>query len=173
MAGSEDPLSGSEDPRGPTEETAVALAEHAQALADGIEAVLDKWVVRCVVQLVTAWSGSVDPEVRSAAKEAGERCRLEVGSEVRTLLLADIDAQRGTPLAILRRAVSYPTEVLAGAGVPHVVRDSFAERMFPDDVYGLAPASFSDVDPSLSELGITWGAAKAFEHKRRHRSPRA
>ena len=166
-------MSGSEDSGDPTEQTAVAVAEHALALADGIEAVLDKWVARCVVELVTAWSGSVDPEVRAAAEEAGERCRVEVGAEVRTLLLTDIDAQRGTPLAILRRAVSYPTEVLASAGVPHVVRDSFAERMFPDDVYGLAPASFSDVDPSLSELGITWGAAKAFEHKRRHRGPRS
>ena len=166
-------MSASDDPRRLTDPSAVAMDEHALALANGIEAVLGKWVVRCVVELVTAWSGSVDPEVRAAAEEAGERCRVEVGSEVRTLLLTDIDAQRGTPLAILRRAVSYPTEVLAGAGVPHVVRDSFAERMFPDDVYGLAPASFSDVDPSLSELGITWGAAKAFEHKRRHRSPRS
>ena len=166
-------MSASDDPRRLTDPSAVAIDAHALALADGIEAVLGKWVVRCVVELMTAWSGSVDPEVRAAAEEAGERCRVEVGSEVRTLLLTDIDAQRGTPLAILRRAVSYPTEVLAGAGVPHVVRDSFAERMFPDDVYGLAPASFSDVDPSLSELGITWGAAKAFEHKRRHRSPRS
>ncbi|MBO0748495.1 MAG: hypothetical protein J2O47_09085, partial [Acidimicrobiaceae bacterium] len=102
-----------------------------------------------------------------------ERCRAEVGSEVRTLLLRDIDAQADTPLTIVRRAVSYPTAVLADAGVPHVVRDSFAERVFPDDVYGLAPASFTDVDPSLGELGIAWGAAKAFEHKRRHRRPGA
>lgn len=146
-----------------------ALTDRAQALADGVEVVLDKWVVRCVVDLMTAWRGSVDPEVAAAAEEAGQRCRVEVGSEVRTLLLADIDAQRATPLTILRRAVSYPTAVLADAGVPHVVRDQFAERVFPDDVYGLAPASLADVDPSLGELGIAWGAAKAFEHKRRHR----
>lgn len=155
-----------------TEDPELALADHAQALADGIEGVLDKWVVGCVVDRVTAWRGSVDPELRAAAHEAGQRCRDEVGPEVRGLLLADIDAQSGTPLTILRRAVSYPTEVLAGAGVPHVVRDGFAERMFPDDVYGLAPASLADIDPSLGELGIAWGAAKAFEHRRRHRNPR-
>lgn len=145
------------------------VAPHAEALADGIEAVLEGWVVRCVVDLVTAWQGTVPAEVRAAAEEAGRRCRVEAGGAVRALLAADIDAQRGTPLAILRRAVSYPSEVLAAAGVPGVVRDDFAERSFPDDVYGLTPANFADVDPSLSELGISWGAAKAFEHMRRHR----
>lgn len=157
------------EPEDPSE----ALARYAEALADGIEAVLDKWVVRCVVDLVTAWRGYVHSEIRAAAAEAGERCRAEVGSQVRTLLLADIDAQRGTPLSVLRRAVSYPTAVLVDAGVPPVVRDSFAERVFPDDVYGLAPASYADVDPSLGDLGIAWGAAKAFEHRRRHRHPGA
>lgn len=149
------------------------LADHAQALADAIEGVLDKWVVRCVVDLVTAWRGSVDPEVREAAERAGERCRAEVGAEMRALLESDVDAQTATPLVILRRAVSYPTAVLADAGVPEVVRDGFAERMFPDDVYGLAPATLAEVDPSLAEPGIAWGAAKAFEHRRRHRPPDA
>lgn len=149
------------------------LADHAQALAEGIEEVLDKWVVRCVVDLAIAWRGAADTEIRAAAEAAGQRCRAEVGPEVRALLLSDIDTQRATPLTILRRAVSYPTAVLADAGVPPVARDPFAERMFPDDVYGLAPASFADVDPSLGELGIAWGAAKAFEHRRRHRRPGA
>jgi hypothetical protein len=145
------------------------IADYAAALADGIDAVLATWVVGCVTSLMQAWSGDVPPDVLLAAKEAGQRCREEAGGEIRALLEADIDAQRGTPLALLRRAVRYPTAVLAAAGVPSVVRDAFAERAFPDDPYGLAPASFADLDPSLAEPGIAWGAAKAFEHMRRHK----
>jgi hypothetical protein len=145
------------------------IADYAAALADGIDAVLATWVVGCVTRLMWAWSGTVPPDVLLAAEEAGQRCRDETGAQIRALLEADIDAQRGTPLALLRRAVRYPTEVLAAAGVPHVVRDAFVERAFPDDPYGLAPASLADLDPSLSEPGIAWGAAKAFEHMHRHR----
>jgi hypothetical protein len=51
-----------------------------------------------------------------------------------------------------------------------VERDSFVERAFPEDAYGLAPASFGDLTPELQDAGLAWGAAKAFEHKRRHQS---
>jgi hypothetical protein len=159
-----EPGPGAQDP-----DPELKVADYAAALADGIDAVLAVWVVRGVTRLMQAWSGQVPPDVLRAAEEAGQRCRHETGGEIRALLSADIDAQRGTPLALLRQAVRYPTAVLAAAGVPHVVRDAFAERAFPDDPYGLAPASFADVDPSLSELGIAWGAAKAFEHMRRHK----
>ena len=72
-----------------------------------------------------------------------------------------MDEQRTGPLAVIRTAVRYPTEVLAAAGVGPVQRDEFAERSFPDDVYDLAPASFADLDPALHEPGLVWGAAKA------------
>jgi hypothetical protein len=49
-----------------------------------------------------------------------------------------------------------------------VDRDSVSEEMFPDDPYGLTPASLADIDPALQELGLRWGAAKAWTHKRRH-----
>jgi hypothetical protein len=85
------------------------------------------------------------------------------------LLEADIDEQSTTPLAILRAGmVRYPTEVLHDAGVPPVVRDEFVEEVFPDDTYDLAPVAFTELDPYLGDIGIAWGAAKAFEHKRRH-----
>ena len=77
------------------------------------------------------------------------------------LLATDVDEQRANPLAVLRSAVRYPTAVLAAAGVPPVVRSEFDERAFPDDVYGLAPATWADLDPALQERGIVWGAAKA------------
>ena len=88
---------------------------------------------------------------------------------MRALLAADIDDQHTTPLSLLRGAVRYPTAVLSAAGVPPVRRDEQQERLFPDDLYDLAPATFADVDPALAEVGMAWGAAKAFEHLQRHK----
>jgi hypothetical protein len=147
----------------------VGVAGYATALADGIEAALPGWVENRVAAIMTAWEGSVAPDVASAAAAAGREAAAAVGPAVRALLEADIDAQGTTPLAIVRRsAVRFPTEVLAAAGVPPVVRDEAAEELFPDDAYDLVPASFADLSPDLAELGLYWGAAKAFEHKRRH-----
>ncbi|MEZ5138517.1 MAG: hypothetical protein R2711_07040 [Acidimicrobiales bacterium] len=89
---------------------------------------------------------------------------------MRALLAADVDAQAQGPLALVREAVRHPTAVLAAAGVGPVVRDEFDERAFPDDVYGLAPAAFADLDPALGELGLVWGAAKAHVVLRRRRA---
>lgn len=142
-----------------------ALAAHAVALADAIDAVLPGWVERCVRSRLTTSTAAVD----AATTDAGQRARADVGAAVRELLLRDVDDQRGNPLALLRGAVRYPTEVLLAAGAPVVERDKFSRERFPDDVFDLTPTNWSDVDPSLQELGIRWGAAKAFVHKQRHR----
>ena len=147
-----------------------SIETHAVALADGIEEALPKWVVRCVNVVVTAWAGEVPEVVAEAAESSGQQARDDVGTFVRALLLSNIDDQRTTPLALLRSAVKYPTRVIREAGVPPVERDRFSVEAFPDDDYDLSPTSFADVDPALAELGIRWGAAKAFEHKRRHRT---
>jgi hypothetical protein len=145
------------------------IGDYANALADGIEQAVPDWVERSVADIVTAWAGAVPDDVAAAARSAGQRARAEVGPRIRALLMADIDDQSTTPLAILRAgAVRYPTEVLQAAGVPPVVRDDFAEEAFPDDTYDLVPASLTDLDPELGDVAIAWGAAKAFEHKRRH-----
>jgi hypothetical protein len=81
----------------------------------------------------------------------------------------DVDAQASTPLSVLRAAVAAPTAVLRDAGVPPVARDRFAEERFPDDTYGLVPASVAAVDPALTDVALRWGAAKAMAHRRRHR----
>ena len=147
------------------------MEEYARALADGIEAALPRWVEDCVQRIMTAWVGSVPTDVADAASEAGRRAQESVAPQVRQLLEADIDDQATTPLAILRAAaVPYPTGVLREAGVPPMQRDEMAERLFPDDVYDLTPASFADLGPELRDVGLAWGAAKAFEHKRRHAS---
>ncbi len=147
----------------------VDVASYAGALADGIERALPGWVQRSVAEVMTAWAGTVAPDVAAAAEAAGHQAAATVGPRVRALLEADIDEQRTTPLAILRAAaVRFPTEVLAAAGVAPVVRDQAAEELFPDDTYDLVPASFAEIGPELADLGLYWGAAKAFEHKQRH-----
>jgi hypothetical protein len=144
---------------------------HATALAEAVEVALPGWVERSVARIMAAWQGDpvdADAGVMAAAREAGRRAAAEVGADLRRLLEADIDEQWTTPLSLLRAAVRYPTEVLAGAGVPPVERDPFRERLEPGDLYDLSPASFADVDPALAEPGMVWGAAKALAHRRRH-----
>ena len=142
---------------------AAALAGYATALADGIDAAIGPWVVAAVERR------SAGRDLRGAAATAAQRAQEEVGSAVRALLARDVDAQATTPLALVRGAVRYPTEVLAAAGVPPVDRDPVAAEGFPDDVYDLTPGSLADLDPDLVEAGITWGAAKAHTVLRRRR----
>jgi hypothetical protein len=148
---------------------AQALAEHAGRLADGVEAALPGWVERVVVSTWRAWqaaaTGTEAPPppagLLAAARAAGREAQRDVAPRVRSLLRTDVDEQRTGPLAIVRSAVVYPTGVLAAAGVPRVVRDEHAERLFPVDVYDLTPGAFADLDPGLQEPGLAWGAAKA------------
>ena len=142
----------------------------ARELLEGVDAALAPWVERCVVRLVEVWTGAPPPAaVRVDAAEAGAAARDEVMPQLLRLLARDVDDQRDTPLAIVRRAVVYPAAVLRRAGVPPVERDAFAEQQFPHDDYDLTPASFADLDPDLADVGLRWAAAKAWEHKRRHR----
>jgi hypothetical protein len=144
--------------------------EHGAALADAIEDVLPGWVERTVASVLVTAGVEADESVRADAVEAGERARGEVGAAVRALLALDIDEQRSTPLSLLREAVRFPTDVLRRAGVAPVgERDDVRVRLFPDDVYDLSPAAFADVDSRLTEPGLVWGAAKAYEHLRRHK----
>jgi len=146
--------------------------EYAAALVEAIEELLPTWVERSVTTVLEAAGAAVGDGVRAEAADAGRRAAAEVGAAVRALLSADIDEQRSNPLSLLRDAVRYPTEVLRRAGavpVPVGERDDVKVRLFPDDVYDLSPATFADIDPRLTEPGLVWGAAKAYEHLRRHK----
>lgn len=149
--------------------SAEELQRYATALADAIEAALPVWVVRSVRIKMADWAGEVSEQVARASDEAATRAVAEVMPVLRQLLERDIDEQWTTPLALVRQAVRYPTAVLVAAGVPASERDEFSQRSFPNDPYDLSPAALADVDPDLNDAAIAWGAAKAFEHKRRHR----
>lgn len=149
---------------------AAAFAAYGTRLADGIDAALPGWVERSVERLLVAWSGAADAGVMAEARRAGLAAQADVSPQVRALLALDVDAQRATPLALVRTAVRYPTAVLRAAGVPAVQRDAVAEQQHPDDLYDLTPATFGDLDPALHDPGLEWGAAKAHLHLSRHRA---
>lgn len=148
-----------------------ALAGYAEALAEAVEVALPGWVQRAVAQRWAEAHGGAEPPpaVSDAARHAAEAARDEVGPALRALLALDVEAQPTGPLDVIRRAVVHPTGVLAGAGVPSVERDEHARRIFPDDAYDLAPGTFGDLDPSVHEPGLVWGAAKAHVVLRRRK----
>lgn len=152
------------------------LAESAASLGARLAEVVPAWVAREVARIIDAWDATgpapgVDhAAVRTEALEAGRRAQEEVAGRLYALLSSDLAAQSSTPLEIVRAAVTYPTAVLRHARVPAVVRDAFDESRFPDDIYGLTPASLGAVDESLVDPARAWGAAKAMAHKARHRT---
>jgi hypothetical protein len=156
---------------GPSPEDLEALARYAAELADGVQAALPSWVERSVERIhVERLMRRPPAEVREAASRAGLAAAADIGLRVHALLALDIDEQRTGPLALVRLAVPYPTEVLRDAGVPPAARDEFAVRQFPDDDYDLSPTSFAELDPDLHEPGLVWGAAKAHVHLARRRA---
>jgi hypothetical protein len=145
------------------DEMLAALGIH---LAEEISTAMPGWVERCVTRVLPDAAGS--ESLASATAEAGSRAATEVGERLRSLLGRDVDEQWTTPLAVLREAVLYPTAVLQSAGAPPVGRDQYSSERFPDDVYGLTPASIAAVAIELGPIALAWGAAKAMAHRIRH-----
>jgi hypothetical protein len=115
--------------------------------------------------LLDAW-GRATADTRalaeSRADDAGADAARRIVAELRALFAVDPERQQATPLQIVRTVYREPTEVLAAAGVPPIVRDEFDERAWPDDVYGLVPGTLGDLgDPDLAPLHLAWGMAKA------------
>jgi hypothetical protein len=159
-------------PDDPSDEArALALLHEADdAIVEAVEREVPGWVERGVARILDAWGeidgpGGLDPDARARADRdavtAGEAARTRVVAELRALFAVDPEQQRATPLQVVRTAHREPTALLASLGVPHVVRDEFDERSFPDDVYGLTPHTLGDLgDRDLGPLHLAWGMAK-------------
>ncbi|HXW34597.1 MAG TPA: hypothetical protein VEJ87_08450 [Acidimicrobiales bacterium] len=131
------------------------------------------WIERSVTDVAQAWGGlepGTESELLHEAAKLGANVAREVESALEALALSDVDSQTTTPLSVVRAATAAPTALLRAVGVPPIERDVFSIERFPDDIYGLVPPSLGAIDPSLNELAITWGAAKAAVHRRRHGS---
>lgn len=152
------------------DEDRARLAEHATALITAVEHALQPWIQGAVD---ARYPGPVPAEVNARVEATAAAAVADIGERLRTLLALDIDEQWTNPLAIIRGAVSYPTAILADAGVAPIDRDVHDVRLHPDDVYGLSPAAFEDLGPDVREPGLMWGAAKAHVHLRRRREGEA
>jgi hypothetical protein len=145
---------------------ALALLQQAgDAIAAGVDAALPSYLEAGAGRVLDAWA-RLDSETRRAADAelhaAAGTAAARVVHELRALFAADAAEQRSTPLQIVRSAVREPTAVLAAHGIPPVMRDEFAERSWPHDVYGLAPNTLDDLGvDGLGPLHLAWGMAKA------------
>ncbi len=110
---------------------------------------------------VAALTDEIDAMVAATAHE--------VVASLEELVELDVDEQTANPLQVLRAAVVAPTALLRAKGVAARPADPFLVERFPDDVYGIGPAAWSDVDPELHEPGMIWGAWKAMTILRRRR----
>lgn len=82
-------------------------------------------------------------------------------ADLDALFDTDVDAQRTNPLAVIRQHLNVVTTILDDLGASVAQRDPFDERIAPNDRYAVGPATWADVDASLSEPGLVWGAWKA------------
>jgi hypothetical protein len=145
----------------------VQLPEHAAGLLTAAEEVTAPWLRR--VTRAAAVRGGADPTAWNDLDEVVDRTSADLLAAFERLLAIDVDEQRNNPLALFRAATLAPTRVLREHGVPEPSADRFAADHFPDDPYGLGPATWSDVDERLHTPGLMWGAWKASEILRRRR----
>lgn len=137
--------------------TEAQLPEPAVALLDAARATVPDWLRRVTEDACRR--GGVDPgSFGDDLATAVDGAAGEALDGLAALLATDVDRQRTTPLSILRDAATVATELLRARGV---TPSASSGRGHPDDPYDLGPASWADVDASLHEPGLVWGAWKA------------
>lgn len=135
-----------------------------EEILDRVTKALPTWVVGEVGRIAHAWADAAGTAVEweAASHAAAAAVSSRVGAELRALFASAPEAMRRTPLEVVRTAVDEPTAVLVALGIPPIDRDEFATRSWPDDGYGLTPATLADLgDPDLGPLLLAWGMAKA------------
>ncbi len=128
------------------------------------------WVRRGVVAVAGAQQLPLPENFEDLIEDAGARAARYVEAHLGELLEADIDRQQTTPLAVIRDAVRFPVEVLHQLGATQVHRLDMERWAFPNDPFGLTPASLADLDETVHHAGLVWGATKAGLHLQRRRA---
>lgn len=159
-------MTGDDDDR---ERGRALMDQAATAIVDGVERLGAQWVVRTILDA----AGPAAAGLTDEARRAGEAAAARVVGQLREVFAAAPEQQRSTPLEIVRTLRYEATAVLADAGIPAAVRDSFEARSFPDDVYGIVPRSLADLgDDELGPLLLAWGMGKTLALRGSDRSPR-
>ncbi len=145
------------------------------ALADAVRAVMPEFVVRVVQERISPFATAIETTAAFASISAqltklGETIASSVDQVLRAFLSSDVDAQRTTPLTIIRDHMVPVTEFLRSVECTQATRDPFDESAFPNDVFAVGPHSWADLGEEVHEVGLRWGAAKAMAHRQRHRS---
>jgi hypothetical protein len=158
----------SDDPDAAEARGVALMSESGTAIVAGVEANATRFVFARSVAVLDAWSAAGGAIIgdRSQAtaqlQEAAKAAQRHVTTDLRALLERDPAEQARTPLEIVRELRREPTEVLTTIGVGAITRDPFEERALPDDPYGLAPRTLSDLgDDDLGPLQLAWGLGKA------------
>lgn len=135
-----------------------AATDPGAVLLETARRVVPGWLRR--ISIEAGRRGGVDAaQLESRIDAVVERASGDLLERLADLLGTDVDEQRTTPLTLLRSSVREPTQLLHELGA--VPPSPSADDRFPADVFRLGPATWSDVDPSLHEPGIAWGAWKA------------
>lgn len=129
------------------------------ALLDAARQVAPAWLRRITTQALVV--GGFDPaDATPALDRMVDAASADLLARLGELLATDVDRQRTTPLSLFREAVTAATTFLREHDVPAPGPDPGAAGAV-DDVYRLGPATWSDIDPTLHEPGLRWGAWKA------------
>ena len=112
-------------------------------------------------------------EIEGRARDAGARAAASITPSLYSRLLGrETSTRSGRPRsALVRSLVVSPARCLPTPEFRRCERDTFETDRFPDDHYGLVPASLSVLGEEVGDLAIAWGAQKALAHRRRHSPP--
>ena len=144
--------------------TGLLVMRVAIAVPDWVRRSVERGVANAIVRVGPYWS--IEPEKWQAldrgAELAGWEAAEEVEKKVSTLLAAVEDLRPVTPrvLDALQEAVIYPAGVLRDARIPKARRDRSAMKLFPNDVYNVAPRSLAELHPMMPELLASWEVAR-------------
>ena len=129
-------------------------------LLETMQDVTEPWLRGLVERVVSSQGLAASVDVERLERVISS-ARSDLIAALSRLLEQEAWEQRRNPLEVVRGVTTGLTAELAALGARPVPRDEFKERSFPDDVFDLAPATWSDVHPDLHEVGLEWGAWKA------------
>lgn len=145
-------------------------AEPSLCLLEVARRVTRPWLKRLVIAVTGGDPDDLTRSDSSSLAAAIDSIDSDVVAALEALLGSDVDQQTTTPLTIYRTATLSLTAVLRDLGYTAASRDRFHAERFPDDVYNLVPATWSDIDDALTEPGLAWGAWKAMTILQRRNS---